>query len=85
MPYSVFLGYEKGEDGAPQIVPEQAEVVRLIYKLYMEGKTAYAIANILTGMGISTPAGKVKWHQNVIYPCQRALQRRCQTSKTARS
>jgi DNA invertase Pin-like site-specific DNA recombinase len=67
MPYSVFLGYEKGEDGLPKIVPEQAETVRLIYSLYMEGKTAYAIANILTGKGIPTPAGKTKWHQNVIY------------------
>jgi DNA invertase Pin-like site-specific DNA recombinase len=68
MPYSVFLGYEKGEDGSPQIVPEQAEVVRQIYRLFMEGKTAYAIANILNEQGVPTPArrGKSVWHQNVV-------------------
>ena len=31
MPYGRFLGYRKGEDGLPEIVPEEAEVVKLIY------------------------------------------------------
>ena len=29
--YKNFLGYEKGPDGRPKVVPEQAEVVRKIY------------------------------------------------------
>jgi len=36
LPYAQFLGYEKGEDGLPRIVPEEAETVRLIYRLFME-------------------------------------------------
>ena len=28
MPYKNFLGYRKGENGEPEIVPEEAEVVR---------------------------------------------------------
>lgn len=39
LPYKQFLGYEKGEDGLPKIVEKEAKVVRLIYKLFLEGKT----------------------------------------------
>lgn len=42
LPYKQFLGYEKGEDGLPQIVPAEA-IVPLIFRLYMEGKTFSAI------------------------------------------
>ena len=34
IPYAHFLGYEKGEDGRPQIVKEEAEIVKLIYGLF---------------------------------------------------
>ena len=61
LPYAQFLGYEKGEDGLPRIVPEEAETVRLIYRLFMEGKTSSAIAKRLTRQGVPTPAGKDKW------------------------
>jgi DNA invertase Pin-like site-specific DNA recombinase len=61
LPYAQFLGYEKGEDGLPQIVPEEAEVVRFIYRSFMEGKTYSAIAKLLTSHKIPTPAGKEKW------------------------
>ena len=39
MPYKQFLGYERGEDGVPVINEKEAEVVRLIYKLFLQGKT----------------------------------------------
>lgn len=61
MPYKHFLGYKKGEDELPEIVPEEAEIVRLIYTLYLEGKTAYSIAEYLTELSIPTPAGKTVW------------------------
>lgn len=61
MPYKQFLGYEKGPDGLPKIVPEQAETVRYIYDLFMSGKTITAIAKQLTAEGIPTPGGKEKW------------------------
>ena len=31
--YKNFLGYRKGEDGQPEIVPEEAETIRFIYDL----------------------------------------------------
>lgn len=66
MPYSSFLGYEKGENGQPQIVESEAETVRLIYRLYMEGKTASAIARHLMNQGIPTPAGKTVWQPRTV-------------------
>jgi DNA invertase Pin-like site-specific DNA recombinase len=62
LPYKRFLGYKKGEDGLPEIVPEEAEIIRLIYSLFLEGKTTCAIADILTEKRIPTPSGKlVQW------------------------
>ena len=34
--YKRFLGYEKGEDGAPKIVEKEAKIVRLIYQLFLK-------------------------------------------------
>ena len=64
--YSQFLGYEKGEDGKPKVVPEQAETVRLIYKLFLEGKTTQGIANFLMEHGVLSPAGKQTWRSSTI-------------------
>lgn len=61
MPYRHFLGYEKGEDGLPKIVEKEAETVRLIYRMFLEGKTPSAIAKHLGNLGIPSPAGKKTW------------------------
>lgn len=66
LPYKTFLGYRKGANGLPEIVPEQAEIVRRIYRLFMQGKTPSSIAKILTDEGIATPGGKVKWQSSTV-------------------
>ena len=66
LPYSRFLGYRKGEDGKPEIVPEEAEIVRLIYSKFMEGASISAISALLTEKGIKTPGGKDKWPYSTI-------------------
>jgi len=66
LPYKQFLGYRKGADDLPEIVPEEAEIVRLIYRLFLEGKTPGGIARLLTEMKIPTPAGKEKWPSSTI-------------------
>ena len=58
MPYKQFLGYRKGRDGSPEIVPEEAEIVRSIYRMFMAGKNPTAIARHLTQQKIPTPGGK---------------------------
>ena len=66
LPYKQFLGYEKGEDDLPQIIPAEADIVRLIYRLFMEGKTFSAIARYLGAHSIPSPAGKETWQAAVV-------------------
>ena len=66
LPYKHFLGYKKGPDGLPEIVPEQAAIVTYIYDLFMLGLTTSAIARRLTDEGIPTPSGKVKWSSSTV-------------------
>lgn len=66
LPYKQFLGYEKGSDGFPKIVEEQAVVVRRIYNLFISGKTPGMIAALLTREEIPTPSGKAKWQASTI-------------------
>lgn len=66
MPYKHFLGYRRGEDGLPEVVPEEAEIVRLIYQLFMEGKAPSYIARQLTAQHIPSPAGKEKWRPETV-------------------
>lgn len=61
LPYKRFLGYRKGENGLPEIVPAEAAVIRKIYSLYMDGKTYCGIAKQLTEEGVLTPSGRTKW------------------------
>lgn len=60
--YSRFLGYDKDF----KINEEQAEIVRLIFKLFLAGYTCSYIAKRLTEMGKPTPTGKEKWSQNSV-------------------
>ena len=66
MAYKHFLGYRKGSDGRPEIVPEEAETVRSIYRWFMEGQTYCTIASRLTKAGVLTPGGKQKWQPNTV-------------------
>ena len=56
-----FLGYDKDEDGNLVINPEEAEVVKRIYREYLGGKSYYAIGQGLTADGIRTAAGSDYW------------------------
>ena len=66
MPYKRFLGYEKGEDGLPQIVESEAVIIRIIYRLFLEGKTPTWIAKHLTQECIPTPGGKEVWQSTTV-------------------
>lgn len=68
LPYKQFLGYERGpqKDDPPVVNPEQAVIVRRIYRSFMEGMTVGAIARELTADGIPTPAGRTEWRASTI-------------------
>ena len=61
-------GYRIGDDGRPEVVEEQAEVVRRIFHMYVhEGMRAYSIAVQLTDEGVPTQAGKLTWLQSRVH------------------
>ena len=61
-----FMGYTKNEDGDLVIVPEEAEIVKLIFRLYLEGYSTGKIAKHLEEQEIKTATGQDKWHSTVI-------------------
>lgn len=61
-----FLGYTKDADGNLIIDPEQAEIVKRIYREYLEGLSMDKIAAGLERDGILTGAGGKKWHTSTI-------------------
>lgn len=64
--YKRMIGYRKGEDGKPEIVPEEAEIVRNIFDWFLSGKTPREIVEMLLADGIQTKCGKIKWQVSSI-------------------
>ena len=61
-----FMGYTKNADGELVIVPEEAEIVKLVFRMYLEGKSTQKIADYLMEQKIKTATGKDYWHASVI-------------------
>lgn len=64
--YSRFLGYEKGADGKPKIVPEEAAIVKRVYQSYLSGYSIVKIKEGLEAEGILSGTGKKVWSTNAI-------------------
>ena len=64
--HTQFLGYTKGPDGILQIVPEEAEVVRKIFDLYIHGNGVRKIKRYLEEHGIRTVTSKAEWSTSTI-------------------
>lgn len=56
--YSQMLGYRKGADGNPEIVPEEAVIIEDIFELYLSGKTIREVADIVKNKYPVIPNGK---------------------------
>lgn len=61
-----FLGYTKDEDGNLVVVPEEAVIVKRIFREYLEGKSIINIARGLDADGILTVTGLDHWHPGTI-------------------
>lgn len=66
VPFKRFLGYDRGEDGNLVLNPEEAKVIRLLYGLFLEGRSCYGVAKELTARGIKTPGGKDNWSAGTV-------------------
>lgn len=61
-----FLGYTKDEEGNLVVVPEEAVIVKRIFREYLEGKSIIKIARGLEQDGIKTVTGLDHWHPGTI-------------------
>lgn len=64
--YKHLYGYERGEDGKPRIIPEQAEVVRQMYDRFLAGHSIRMIKEDLERQGVLTSKGGTAWSESVI-------------------
>lgn len=56
-----MLGYRKGADGNPEIDPDEAGTVRLIFDSYLTGMSLLDIAKLLMAEGRRTGHGNTTW------------------------
>jgi len=61
-----FMGYTKDVQGNLVIVPEEAKIVRLIFRLFLQGKSSLGIKLELEKQNIKTVTGKEIWQSTVI-------------------
>ncbi|WP_295120949.1 recombinase family protein [Ruminococcus sp.] len=54
-----MLGYKRNKNGVLEIIPEEAEIVRMIFSDYLSGMGKNAIANKLHEMGVPTKGGGI--------------------------
>lgn len=66
MMYNNLMGYRKGLDGQPEIIPEEAEIIKLVFKKFLDGYSYTGIAKYLKEQGIKTKKGKDDWSPSVI-------------------
>ncbi|MEK3992260.1 recombinase family protein [Robertmurraya sp. FSL R5-0851] len=84
MPTTFFLGYDTTEDGEIVIDEEQAEVVRRIFREFLEGKGCPTIAKGLMRDGLKTGKGNTTWTGDSVYKIlrQEKYQGHCLAQKT---
>ena len=59
--YKKMLGYRRGADGQPEIVPEEAEIIKRIYRRYLDGCSLGQIKCELDEDGVPTALGVSQW------------------------
>ena len=62
----ICYGYRRDKQGLVEIVPEEAEVVRIVFELYRDGNSLEAIQGYLFNEGIPSPTGNAHWSRDVL-------------------
>jgi len=65
--HTKFLGYTKNAEGKLVIVQQEAEIIRKIFDLYLQGLGLSRIAKTLAEQDIKTATGNSKWHSSTIH------------------
>ena len=66
MQYGQILGYRRGENNEPEIVPEEAKIIELIYYKFLEGWSLPKLSKHLEENGYKTAKGSMAWSKATI-------------------
>ena len=58
MPYKQFMGYRRSKTGTPEVVEAEAQIIRTIFRRFLEGATSAIIARELNAADIPCPSRK---------------------------
>ena len=64
--YNKLYAFQKGDDGRPEIIPEQARIVEEIYNQYLMGSSLRMIKEKLEGDGTLNVSGGTEWALSAI-------------------
>ncbi len=64
--YKNFLGYRKGADSQPEVVPEEAAIVERIYEMFLAGQPVKMIVQTLQAEKIEIPGKNLSFSKNMI-------------------
>lgn len=64
--YKRFLGYKKGADGEPEIVPSEAAIVERIFNLYLAGETVDKISKMMQAENYDIPDKTISFSKGMI-------------------
>lgn len=64
--YSTLLGYRKGENDLPEIIPDEAEIVKEIFRSYLDGMSLKQIADSLNSQGVKTKHKNTTWKPEIV-------------------
>lgn len=64
--YKRLYAFEKGPNGRPRVIPEQAEVVRQIYNSFLGGHSLRMIKDALEAQAVPTVSGGTEWSITII-------------------
>ena len=61
-----MLGYKRGDDGEPYIIPEEAEIVKELFNRFLDGASLGQLKDFLESKKVLTRRGKSEWSISVI-------------------
>ena len=64
--YAKLLGYKKGENGLPEIIPDEAEIVKEIFHSYLDGMSLRQIADSLNDRAVKTKHKQTTWQPEIV-------------------
>ena len=64
--YEKCYAYKKGADGQPEVIPEEAEIIKRIYTSYLAGESIGAIAKFLYADDIKSHSKNGEWTESTL-------------------